>query len=246
MTRIIETPKLEPGTYSHGTLRMEDLTDMVSTIAGIVECYVCKRNHRGMLLSLNRYNVLFDGGRSDLASVPADIWIERFSEWIDHTESAHVPSGFWFGTHPGDGSDYGVWLSDEIAERVEAIEIRYTATLFTPDDSDTNVYGEPCESGFGENMVSGWVRNPSDPFDVDTDEGIDPANVDPVRLDIDDVADQFGGNVDKAIRSELGDVLGAVDSFDGSTAYASDPIIDYRTGRRVMLAGHVIDPHNPD
>jgi hypothetical protein len=225
---------------------MGDLTDMVGTIATTLDCYVCKRNYRGMFNTVRLYEKLESSGSMNLAADQSQVWADRYSEWNDHIDRTHITNGFYFGTHPGDGADFGVWMDDEHAERIEAIEIRYTATKFVPDDSDTNVYGEDCEPGHGEHMVSGWVRNPSDPFDVDTDENLNPEDIDPIKLDLDTVVDLFDGDVDKAIRRELEDTLGAIDSFDGLSAYASDPIIDYRSGVRVILAGHVSDPLNPD
>lgn len=36
------------------------------------------------------------------------------------------------------------------------MRIKFTADVITPDGSDTNVYGEPCEPGQGDTLTQGW------------------------------------------------------------------------------------------
>lgn len=131
-------------------------------------------------------------------------------------------------------------------ERYDAIEmskrktttlatIYYTADLFTPNDSDTNVYGEPCEAGYGESIESGW-------HDPDWSTWTVFLTKDQVRPDtIESNDDRFEGgwSLNDLIEQDIEARLGSIDSFDGMTAYASDPKINYTTGVRVMLAAHV-------
>jgi len=113
---------LETGTWSSGTLRDEDLASMFSTIATVTECEWCK--HESFRL---RYDIAW------LAQWDADEWCtciqcteantvnrvrEDISEMItylfDHVEEHHTPEGFYFGSHPGDGADFGVWESESV------------------------------------------------------------------------------------------------------------------------------------
>lgn len=117
--------------------------------------------------------------------------------------------------------------------------IYYTATVFTPDDSDTNVYGEPTEPGHGESMDEGWYDAAWDSF------GVFPSRdqVRPDTIEADDDRFMDGFDLDDIVTMVVGDAIGAIDSFDGETAYASDPLQNYTTGVRVMLAAH-IEFHN--
>jgi hypothetical protein len=46
-----------------------------------------------------------------------------------------------------------------------------------------------------------------------------------------------------ALEDYISDRIGCIDHFDGHTAYAADPIEDYYTGERTMLAAHVTCPN---
>lgn len=113
--------------------------------------------------------------------------------------------------------------------------IYYTADVFTPDESDTNVYGEPCEPGHGETMESGWFDESWDAWGVHEKKSM----VNPDTIETDDPRFDDGFNLDDLIVQDIGDRIGAIDSFDGDSAYAADPQQNYRTGVRVMIAAHV-------
>ncbi len=113
--------------------------------------------------------------------------------------------------------------------------IYYTADLFTPDDSDTNVYGEPCEAGYGETMESGWYDPAFDTWTVFEEKD----SVRPDTIEDDDDRFEDGWTLEDLISMDIGDRLGAIDNHDGYSWYASDPVMNYTTGERVMIAAHV-------
>lgn len=121
------------------------------------------------------------------------------------------------------------------------VEIRYTGTLITPDDSDTNGYGEPCEPGYGYEISDGWVdpawslwdvreEYPETPHDT-IDTGDD--------YDLDSLLDEYGGDLEDMIRDRVSRVIGSIDSEGWGTFYASDPLTNYRTGETLTLAAHI-------
>lgn len=121
------------------------------------------------------------------------------------------------------------------------VRIYFTGTLISPDDSDTNVYGEPVEEGYGQSMESGWVDPNWGLMTIfPNKEDVRPTVIDlHDQYDREELEERFGGNLDDMILAKIGDTLGAIDSWDGETAYAADPIEDYRTGKSMMLAAHV-------
>ncbi len=132
------TTKVSLGTVSHGTMRNEDL----------IPCFV------DLLSDLNEQRSLDCKAGDDLAAVAEftrldDMLgdIERRQEREDYYDSedasedcnelfdelnAFAPPYCYFGAHPGDGSDYGFWLSEDAIENARADG----DALFVDDTSD--------------------------------------------------------------------------------------------------------------
>ena len=141
-------------------------------------------------------------------------------------------------------------MSNEILARV-----RFTATLIEYDDStddngnETNVYGEPCVAGCGQIMSDGWYNPTWDRFAVSDDpEYALVHEIDRVWLDEwaddRDLRAPYDVLLEAVIESVIADGLGAIDSYDGFSAYAADAEQDYRSGASVMVAAHVERPSN--
>ena len=93
------------GTYSHGTMRTCDL----------IPCFLDALR-----------DIAPDAYAQCLHAVPAYVHDDGdASPWWDSDDAAalleslfdtldeHAPEGFYFGAHPGDGSDYGYWENDQ-------------------------------------------------------------------------------------------------------------------------------------
>ena len=100
----MKTQRAELGTISHGTMRPEDLIpDFVSELerlAGADSAYA----------ELIRDANAIEDFDSDGA---ADILDSLFDALNDF-----APPYAYFGAHPGDGSDYGFWLSEDFQQMV--------------------------------------------------------------------------------------------------------------------------------
>jgi len=89
------------GTVIHGTLRPQDL---IRAFSEWLDYY-----QNGAFLSLienyaeTREDLVMQGDNDDP-------WL--LDELFDAINEA-IPSGFYFGAHPGDGSDFGIWENEE-------------------------------------------------------------------------------------------------------------------------------------
>jgi len=100
------------GTVSHGTMRNEDL---IPTFVSELE-YQIKRNRDSLseedssryVSSLAEIQTFTDNDESDYDSEYASELVEDLFALLDE----FAPPYGYFGEHPGDGSDYGFWLSE--------------------------------------------------------------------------------------------------------------------------------------
>lgn len=96
----------EQYSVSHGTMRPQDL----------IPSFLDELR----LLDSAAYAQMVAG-----SAVPAYVWEDSDSDWW-HSDDAHsvldslfdalnecAAEGFYFGSHPGDGSDYGFWKVEE-------------------------------------------------------------------------------------------------------------------------------------
>lgn len=101
-----DTMMLKPGSYSHGTMRDEDMAEMFNAIATLTKCETCD-------IETNRLGRELD----ELDRFPENINLREAVSWsinglFDHVADDHTPEGMTFGAHAGDGTDYGVWPAD--------------------------------------------------------------------------------------------------------------------------------------
>jgi hypothetical protein len=110
------------GSVSHGTMRSEDLID--SFIYELQQQRPLSREHRKLIRDIQQ-------------RIKASARMERLgADSYYHTEDAsedlaslfdaldcYAPTGFYFGAHPGDGSDYGFWLSEDFIDDFDGLRI---------------------------------------------------------------------------------------------------------------------------
>lgn len=159
------------------------------------------------------------------------------------------------------------------APKYVGTRVYYTADVYTPDppcetqDDDevgctcSDVYGDGTEHGHGETESSGWVDPRWSPTTVHEDrEDVLPDYPFGTVWDLDEdaVASQivYDTLVERGVHDAfdyfdplygfLSDRIGAIDSFDGDTAYAADVDENMYTGVWARLAAHVYTPDRED
>jgi hypothetical protein len=90
------------GTVIHGTLRPEDLAPVYLDLLGRLS-----PDHIGT----DWYKQMDDEVLAVINSENDDPYglLERLGDEID----AVIPEGYYFGSHPGDGSDIGIWQVED-------------------------------------------------------------------------------------------------------------------------------------
>lgn len=102
--------------------------------------------------------------------IPAHAAEDEGAEWWTEEAPEHIyaifdslndcaPSGLYFGAHPGDGSDYGFWMSEEDAS--ELAELEDTASDNTSEDEAREAIEQDALS---VEVRSGW-SNSKDEFE---------------------------------------------------------------------------------
>ena len=128
------------GSISSGTMRNEDL----------IPCFTEEllwydpQNSIGLeiqeKIESDDYNFTSDNASYDLESL--------FDE-LNNLESLQNLPGFYFGSHPGDGSDYGFWLSESFEYEFDGLNVNdlndipsdYNGdALFVNDHGNTTLY----------------------------------------------------------------------------------------------------------
>ena len=112
------------GSISHGTLINEDLIE--SFIYELRQQRPLSRQHRKVIRDVEK--TMKDAGRLERLHAEVLSWgdvadsSECVSELMDALD-CYAPIGFYFGAHPGDGSDFGFWLSENFIEDFDGLRI---------------------------------------------------------------------------------------------------------------------------
>lgn len=110
---------IQTGSVSHGTMRSEDLIPcFLSVLDDCKQDYALSVRPGGELESCERIGKL-DSMMGDIERrAESEDYYESEDadydlEWLFDTLGEFAPEGFYFGSHPGDGSDYGFWQSED-------------------------------------------------------------------------------------------------------------------------------------
>lgn len=121
--------KVQFGTVSHGTLRIEDL---IPAFAAELNYYAGKEPGNDVLISR--------AGALPMSDDDEYLDIEDAQDVLEHLFDALdqlAPPYAYFGAHPGDGSDFGFWLSDCIEHDFDGLKVDDTSKV--PADYDGEV-----------------------------------------------------------------------------------------------------------
>lgn len=125
------------GTVSHGTMRLEDLLpDFASELEYHVQNNAEAWCRDGGRMRRDKYMELIGEARE----IDADD--ENASEVLDKLFNAlndFAPPYAYFGSHPGDGCDYGFWLEEDFAEQIAEFVLKVSDTSEVPDDYEGEV-----------------------------------------------------------------------------------------------------------
>jgi hypothetical protein len=118
------------GSVSSGTLRSEDLID--SFTYELRHQKPLSRQHRKMLREIERRIASHQRLQRRHPEMENYFDTEDASEDVqelcDALECYALP-GFYFGTHPGDGSDFGFWLSDSFVDDFDGLRVDDTSEI---------------------------------------------------------------------------------------------------------------------
>jgi hypothetical protein len=127
---ITPARKMNVGSVSHGTLRSEDLIE--SFTYELRQQKPLSREHRKMLREMERRITAHARIERRTPEVEpyfdTDDASEDVNELIDAL-NCYAPSGFYFGAHPGDGSDFGFWLSETFIEDFDGLRVEDTGDV---------------------------------------------------------------------------------------------------------------------
>ena len=146
------------GSVSHGTLRNEDL--LPAFMDALENQPRLSQEHRSLLKNLKKELRWADEAdtflRDYVGNEEADVTsryfeTEHVNEMVNETLSdalnSYAPPYFYFGTHPGDGADYGFWLIEDFQEQLKdggglvVDDLSKVPTGFTGEVAEVNDYG---------------------------------------------------------------------------------------------------------
>lgn len=109
------------GSVSHATMRPEDL--IPAFIAELRWQKPCKREHRKLCREIEQRMLKENGtGEDDEAYFESEDASFDLESLFDALDSYTMPY-FYFGAHPGDGSDYGYWLTDDFEHCFDGLKV---------------------------------------------------------------------------------------------------------------------------
>jgi hypothetical protein len=102
------------GTISHATMRAQDL----------IPVFVTALKSLDQTLGQDHLDVIMEGeaiiAKGDWDTEDTSMYL---NEDLFEALNDCAPPYFYFGSHPGDGSDYGFWLDEEIGEIFDGLKV---------------------------------------------------------------------------------------------------------------------------
>lgn len=108
------TKRLNIGSVSHGTMCPEDL----------IPAFLDELRAQPDLTAVHQTLI----NEIEIRMEAEDYFDSEESYWDLHESlfdalNEYAPTGFYFGAHPGDGSDYGFWLSESFVEDFDGLKV---------------------------------------------------------------------------------------------------------------------------
>lgn len=91
------------GTVSHGTHRTPDLLRAFGE-----KYHELEPNDMHLYGECVAYAAILDGDDCEANTTLAQMVLEEVTDKLNE----HAPEGWYFGSHPGDGSDFGFWVEE--------------------------------------------------------------------------------------------------------------------------------------
>lgn len=127
-----ERNELALGSYSSGTMRDVDL---IPTFMGLFEEMDAKRAKSYRWSNRKYFNYLDDMSKYDEEDArEREEMLPEITQELFDILNEYCPPYTYFGSHPGDGADYGVWVSDSIEDDVRYGEIAKVEDLSELDE----------------------------------------------------------------------------------------------------------------
>jgi hypothetical protein len=120
------------GSVSHGTMRSEDLIE--SFIYELQQQKPLSREHRRLIRDVQkrmRAVERLERLHSEVLTVGDMVESSACVYELVGALECYAPTGFYFGAHPGDGSDYGFWLSEDFIEDFDGLRVSDLASIPT-------------------------------------------------------------------------------------------------------------------
>jgi len=117
--------KAQFGTISHGTMRTKDLIPAFAN-----ELEYLAGDEAGFDVLISRANALLmdEDGNYYLNEDDA----QEVLNYLFDALNSLAPSYAYFGSHSGDGSDYGFWLSEDLVQEFDGLKVSDTSEV--PED----------------------------------------------------------------------------------------------------------------
>lgn len=112
------------GTVSHGTMRSQDLIESFTS-----ELRSLGHRSRDLTKIEKRYNTAINGQYGD-----NDAYFDNeVSSWdlesLFNMLNSHALPYMYFGSHPGDDSDYGFWISESVEYDYDGLKVSDTSEV---------------------------------------------------------------------------------------------------------------------